>query len=153
MGTLGARVYAVGDRLNSNANSLGEGIMATIIASIRRHPVAAYYTVVFAISWGGCLMAIGPGGILGITPISGAQLPFVYLASLTGPGLAGILLTSLVHGRAGLRDLRSRLFQWRVGVRWMRWTFAEPLSSAPLQVRRQRCRWRRRQQRTSHATQ
>ena len=84
--------------------------MSTIIAFIRRHPVPAYYVLVFAISLGGCLMAMGPGGILGITPISGAQLPFVYLASLTGPGLAGILLTGLVHGRAGLRDFRSRYF-------------------------------------------
>ena len=50
--------------------------MSTIIALIRKHPVPAYYVLVFTISLGGCLIAIGPGGILGITPISGAQLPF-----------------------------------------------------------------------------
>ena len=53
---------------------------------------------------------------------------FVYLASLAGPGLAGILVTGLVHGRAGLRDLRSRLFRWRVGVRW----YATVLLTAPI---------------------
>ena len=100
----------MGIRLSSNVSPPEEDIMSTIIAFIRRHPVPAYYVLVFAISLGGCLMAMGPGGILGITPISGAQLPFVYLASLTGPGLAGILLTGLVHGRAGLRDFRSRYF-------------------------------------------
>ena len=128
MGALGARVHAVGDRLNSNANLLWEGIMFTIIAFIRRHPVAAYYTAVFAISWGGCLAIMGPSGILGTTPISAARLPFVYLASLAGPGLAGILLTGLVHGKAGPRDLRARLFRWRVGVRW----YAVALLTAPL---------------------
>ena len=92
--------------------------MSSIIAFIRRHPVPAYYVLVFAISLGGCLVAMGPGGILGTTPLSGAQLPLVYLASLAGPGLAGILLTGLVHGRAGLRNLRFRLLRWRVGVRW-----------------------------------
>ena len=92
--------------------------MSSIIAFIRRHPVPAYYVLVFAISLSGCLVAMGPGGILGTTPISGAQLPLVYLASLAGPGLAGILLTGLVHGRAGLRNLRFRLLRWRVGVRW-----------------------------------
>ena len=75
--------------------------MATTIAYIRRHPVPAYYVLVFAISLGGSLVAIGPGGILGITPVSGAQLPFVYLGSLANPGLAGILLTSLVPWKSG----------------------------------------------------
>ena len=70
---------------------------------IKRHPVPASYGLVFAISLGGCLMAMGPGRILGITPISEAQLPCVYLASLAGPCLVSILLTTLVHGRAGLR--------------------------------------------------
>ena len=128
LGTLGARVRAVGDRQSSNADPPKESIMSSIIAFIRRHPVPAYCVLVFAISLGGCLMAMGPGGILGITPISEAQLAFVYLGSLAGPGLAGILLTSLVHGRAGLRGLRSRLFQCRVGVRW----YAVALLTAPL---------------------
>jgi len=105
-----------------------EDLMSTIIAFIRRHPVPTYYVMVFAISLGGCLVVIGPSGILGTTPISGAQLPFVYLAALAGPGISGILLTGLVRGRAGLRELLSRLFRWRVGVRW----YAVVLLTAPL---------------------
>ena len=102
--------------------------MSTIKAFIKRHPVPTYYALVFAISWGGGLIVIGPGGILGAKPISGARLPFVYLAALAGPSVAGILLAGLVHGRAGLRDFRSRLFRWRVGVRW----YAVALLTAPL---------------------
>src|SRR5205823_13967652 len=42
----------------------------------------------------------------------------VYLAMLIGPPVAGLLLTGLVSGPAGLRDLRSRLLRWRVGAYW-----------------------------------
>lgn len=37
---------------------------------------------------------------------------------LAGPSIACILLTGLVSGRAGFRELLSRLRQWRVGIRW-----------------------------------
>jgi membrane protease YdiL (CAAX protease family) len=52
----------------------------------------------------------------------------VYLAFLAGPSIAGLLLTGLVAGRAGYRDLLARLLRWRVGVRW--WAVA--LLTAPL---------------------
>jgi uncharacterized protein len=45
-----------------------------------------------------------------------------------GPGLAGILLTGLVEGRAGWHNLLMRLRRWRVGVRW----YAVALLTAPL---------------------
>ena len=49
---------------------------------------------------------------------------------LAGPSVAGILLTGLVDGRAGLRELLSRLLRWRVGARW----YAVALLTAPLCV-------------------
>jgi CAAX protease family protein len=56
----------------------------------------------------------------------------MYPVSLAGgpPGiaLAGILVIALAYGRVGPRDLRSRLFRWRVGVRW----YAVALLTAPL---------------------
>jgi membrane protease YdiL (CAAX protease family) len=75
-------------------------------------------------------MVIGPGGILGTTEVSEELLPFVYLATLLGPSLAGILLTGLVDGRAGFRDLLSRLLSWRVGARW----YAVAILTAPLSI-------------------
>lgn len=42
--------------------------------------------------------------------------------------MTGILLTSFVYGRAGLRELRSRLLRWRVGAHW----YAVSLLTAPL---------------------
>ena len=95
---------------------------------IQRHPVATYYVLVFAISWGGGVIVLGPGGILGGRPIAAAQLPFVYLAAIAGPSVAGVVSAALVHGGAGIRDLLLRLLRWRVSVRW----YAIALLTAPL---------------------
>jgi membrane protease YdiL (CAAX protease family) len=103
--------------------------MTTIKAFIRRHPLVSYFALTFAISWGGVLLVIGgPGGIPGIPEQFETLLPVVILALLAGPSAAGILLTSLVDGRAGFRELLSRLLRWRVGVRW----YAVALLTAPL---------------------
>jgi membrane protease YdiL (CAAX protease family) len=104
--------------------------MTTIKTFIKRHPVLTYFALTFAISWGGILMVIGPGGILGTKEVSEGLMPFVYLATLLGPSLAGILLTGLVDGRAGFRELLSRLLRWRVGARW----YAVALLTAPLLI-------------------
>jgi membrane protease YdiL (CAAX protease family) len=103
--------------------------MKTITAFIKRHPVLAFYALAFAISWGGILIVVGgPGGYPG-TPEHVAQLfLFVMLAWLAGPSVASILVTGLVDGRAGLRELLSRLLTWRVGARW----YAVALLTAPL---------------------
>jgi CAAX protease family protein len=107
-----------------------EDIMATIKAFIVRHSVLTYYILTFAISWGGVLILGAPYGI----PAPSGQFekvwPIVFLPYFLGPTIAGILLTGLVHGRAGLRDLVSRLLRWRVGARW----YAVALLTAPLTV-------------------
>jgi uncharacterized protein len=107
-----------------------EDNMRTIKAFILRHPVLTYYILTFAISWGGVLILGAPYGM----PAPSGQFekvwPSVFLPYFLGPTIAGILLTGLVHGRAGLRDLLSRLLRWRVGARW----YAVALLTAPLLV-------------------
>ena len=102
--------------------------MTAIKAFITRHSVLTYYALTFALSWGSVLIVVGPGGILGTKELSEALLPFVYLAMLIGPSVAGILLTGLVDGRAGFREFLSRLLRWRVGARW----YAVALLTTPL---------------------
>ena len=74
----------------------------------------------FAISWGGFVLVVGPGGFPGTGSQFDALLPFVAAAMLAGPAVAGILLTVLLSGTPGLRELLSRLLRWRVGARWRR---------------------------------
>ena len=103
--------------------------MSKIQTFIKQHAMLTYFTVVFVISWSGILFLFGPGVFLGTTQISFVEGgPLAYLAFLAGPSIAGVLLSSLVYGRAGLRDMRSRLFRWRVGMRW----YAIALLTAPL---------------------
>jgi uncharacterized protein len=102
--------------------------MTTITAFIKRHSVLSYFALTFAISWGGFVLAVGPGGFPGTNEQFETLLPLVALAMLAGPSVAGILLTSLVSGRSGLRELLSRLLKWRVGSRW----YAVALLTAPL---------------------
>ena len=98
------------------------------LAWIRRHPVPAFYILSFAISWTSILLIIGgPFNLPGSSQqIQVLFLP-VMLGWLAGPSVTGILLTGLVSGRAGYRDLRARIFRWRVDRRW----YAIALVTAP----------------------
>src|SRR5215211_5487076 len=105
--------------------------MTTIKAFIKSHPLLSFYAIAFAVSWGGLIMVVGgPSEILGTPELLGTRFALVMLAWLAGPSVASILMTGLVHGRAGLRDLLTRMRRWRVGARW----YAVALFTAPLLV-------------------
>ncbi len=98
-------------------------------AWIKRHPVLSYYILAFAISTGGILLLIGgPAGIPATTEEFQRLLPIAIPVQLGGPSIAGLLLTGLVAGRAGFRELRSRLGKWRLNLGW----YAAALLTAPL---------------------
>lgn len=105
--------------------------MSSIRAIVTKHPVLAYFALTFAISWGGILIVIlvaSSGGVPGTREQFEKLLPIAISAMLAGPCVAGLLLTGLVQGRAGLRELRSRLLKWRVDARW----YGVALLTAPL---------------------
>jgi hypothetical protein len=104
--------------------------MLKISAFTRQHPLLTYLALTFAISWGGILLAVGRGGFAVNGEQSERLFILMYLAMLAGPSIAGIVLTRIVYGTAGLRDLESRLLRWRVGVRW----YAAALLIAPLAI-------------------
>ena len=107
-----------------------EDIALGVRSILRRHPVAGFLALTFLISWGWILAMVAPDGF----PVSPdrfeQRMVFVYPAMFLGPSISGVLLTGLVAGRAGYRDLAARLVRWRVGVRW--WTVA--LLATPLIV-------------------
>ena len=70
-----------------------------------------YFALAFAVSWVGVLFVVGPAGI----PTTIEHLmtigPAMYVAMLAGPSVAGLLMTSLVSGRAGCaRCSRGRFY-------------------------------------------
>lgn len=106
--------------------------MKTIKAFIERHPVLSFYALAFAITWGTILIVIGvgPGAILATKEQYSTLMSFLYPMILVGPSVAGVVLTVLLYGRAGLRELRSRILRWRVNARW----YVLALLTAPLSM-------------------
>jgi uncharacterized protein len=105
-------------------------MMTAIEAFVIRHPVRTYFALAFAISWAGVLVVVGRDGIP--TTIEhlmtiGPAMYVAMLAGLAGPSVAGLLMTNLVSGRAGLHEVLARLLTWRVGWRW----YAVALLTAP----------------------
>ena len=104
--------------------------MTAIRNFIKRQLVLIYFILTFILTWGCMALAVYPNGF----PISEAQLEtsgaLVYVAMLVGPSGAGLLLTGVLDGRKGYRQLLSRLIRWRVGVGW----YAVALLTAPIMI-------------------
>jgi len=78
-------------------------------AVIKRHPLIAFFVLAFALTW-------AP------TPVG------VFMA--TGPLVAALVITAVVDGRRGLRELWSRMIRWRVGWQWYAAALLVPLALA-----------------------
>jgi len=86
---------------------------------MQRHPVLAFYVLAFTISWAGILLVIGgPANFPGTAVQVEKLFLSVMVAWLAGPSIASIVLTGLVDGKAGYRELVARLLRWRAGARW-----------------------------------
>jgi len=84
-----------------------------ILRLVRTYPLAAFFLIAYGVSWLATLPRLA-GWITGF--------PFDILIGGMGPALAGIGVTGLTEGRAGIRTLLSGVSRWCVGVRW--WLFA-----------------------------
>lgn len=88
---------------------------------MRQHPIVAYFTLVFAITWALHMpMVLGRDG-LGILPYEVPMALFVILfilGAIAGPTLGAFLVTNALEGKEGRRKLFRRYGQWRVGLPW-----------------------------------
>jgi len=101
-----------------------------IRAFIKKRSVLFYFALTFAISWGGVIVLGSPSGMPAPSEEAAKLWPIVYLPYFIGPILSSLLLTGLVNGREGYRELRTRFTKWRVGARW----YAVALLTAPLPI-------------------
>lgn len=102
--------------------------MTTIKGFITSHSMLTYFALTFVISWGGFVLVVGPGGFANTHWQADPSFPFAVMAMLAGPSVAGLLMTVMTDGRSGIRKLGSRIFKWRVAIRW----YAIALLPAPL---------------------
>ena len=81
----------------------------------RRYPVAAYLIVTFLVSW----IVVSPlvAHARGWVTVPDSWNWLHYLMSM-GPITAAVIVTALIAGRAGLRELAGRMVRWRIGPWW-----------------------------------
>jgi len=84
---------------------------------VARHPVSAYFALTFSVSWLAALAVAAPH-LLRNEPIPKFAGLMMFPAMLLGPCAVGILLTRVIEGTAGLRDLFSRMRRVRIPLRW-----------------------------------
>lgn len=89
----------------------------SLVTTLRRHPLVSYFALAYALTWGGIMLVGGAARLQGAA-VPASQFPLVMLAMLLGPSSAGLLMTAVGDGRAGLRDLGARMGRWRVSPRW-----------------------------------
>lgn len=78
-----------------------------------RHPVLVFFSLAYLISWSWWV----PLALRGEVVRAGEGWP-THLPGLVGPALAAVLVTAILDGRRGLRDLGRRAVRWRVGWWW-----------------------------------
>ena len=91
---------------------------------VSRHPLVAFFTLAFGLSWLAWIPYVLSGNGLGVLPFSfpavlgTSQLLGVLPGAYLGPVTAAFVVTALVEGRPGLRSWRGRLLRFGVGWRW-----------------------------------
>ena len=83
---------------------------------LHRYPVVSYFVLTFAISWLAAFFVAAPH-LLRREPLPQLTGILMFPTMLLGPSLSGIILTRILDGKSGLRDLFSRMFNYRAG-RW-----------------------------------
>jgi membrane protease YdiL (CAAX protease family) len=104
-----------------------DGHHITLESWLRRHKLLAYFALAYSISWGGILIVLIATGF-DLSALMPFETSLLFVFMLLGPSTSGLTLTVLLDGRAGMRELGSRLVLWRVGARW----YAVALLTTPL---------------------
>jgi uncharacterized protein len=92
---------------------------------IVRHPVSSFLLLAYAIT---VALVFVPRGLTEPGLLPGEATPHGILENVLGSAVPAFIVTALVGGRVGVRDLARRSFKWRVPLRW----YAISLLAPPL---------------------
>jgi len=83
----------------------------------KRHSLAIYFILAFAIAWIGSFVSVGPKFLAG-EAIEFSDAGLMTFSMLGAPFIAGLLMTYLADGTSGLKELFARMKKIQVGGRW-----------------------------------
>jgi uncharacterized protein len=91
---------------------------------INRHPIATFLVLVYATT---TALVFVPRVLTEPGLLPGGATPHGALENILGSAVPAFIVTALVSGRAGVRNLARRSFRWRVPLRWYLISLLAPL--------------------------
>lgn len=88
-----------------------------VLQIVRDHPLTSFFVLAYTVSW----LLWTPALILGVPVFSATThtpSPWILPGIAFGVTGSAFLLTAVIDGRPGIRQLLRRLVLWRVGLRW-----------------------------------
>jgi hypothetical protein len=82
---------------------------------IIRHPIVTFLALVYATT---ASLVFVPKGLTEPGLLPGGATPHGILENVLGSAAPAFIVTVLVTGKAGVRDLARRSFRWRVPLYW-----------------------------------
>jgi hypothetical protein len=89
--------------------------LSPLRSRIVRHPIATFLVLVYATT---TALVFVPKGLTEPGLLPGGATPHGILVNVLGSAVPAFIVTALVSGKAGVRDLARRSFRWRVRLRW-----------------------------------
>jgi uncharacterized protein len=82
---------------------------------IIQHPITSFLILAYATT---AALAFVPKALTEPGLLPGGATPHGFLENVVGSAVPAFIVTALVSGRVGVRDLARRSFKWRVPLRW-----------------------------------
>src|SRR3954471_15477199 len=85
---------------------------------VQRHPVAAFLSLVYGLGWLFFLTPLLSDGGIGLLHFELPIQLFILPVAILALSFPAYLVTRIVGGKDGVRELRSHYLRWRVGIGW-----------------------------------
>ncbi|MBN2651324.1 MAG: CPBP family intramembrane metalloprotease [Spirochaetales bacterium] len=83
-----------------------------------KRPILNYFIITFVFSWSGIIIVSFFTGIPAPSKTFESIAPIAMLPLVIGPTFVSLLLTASIYGKSGLKGLISRLFKWKLNIKW-----------------------------------